>query len=430
MYIPYPTGCSPGRPCLVGSRAASHPRRGDSIQIGSSIPPLPHSPPPITCRHPLWSCSPVLCVAAQHSSRDAASGFTTLAWWARDGSLTLSHPPPCILPPPVQAAPLAIFAWYVAVQHTSLDAATAFTTLAWVGQIGWSINSLPGAFNAIGMLLPSMKRLARQLDGGLDGDGGGVGEVASGAARGGGARGGAAGAGRRVVPAGTGGDTAGGGMWVAGGGCDATPAAARTDTGRGPGRRHEGLRTPLIPVAAWASSGWRGGCGQGGGSTEGGGDGGGIEGAIGSACGTVRPLCLSQAGAVRSATAPLPATADGLPSGAVPLPPGVVAMLHGAMLCGGSAKPHAAPGNISGAGDGAGAVDANSPLEGIGSADQIGGDGACSANEGAGGGAGAAGSAAVGRTDGEAGAVGERVFAPVSIEVKAGEFMTRSLLHV
>jgi hypothetical protein len=245
------------------------------------------------------------------------------------------------LPPHWQAAPLVIFAWYVVVQRATLDAATAFTTLAWIGQIGWSINSLPGAFNAIGMLLPSMTRLARQLDAGWAQD-----ATARHAER--------KAAGVPVPPV-----TAGGGDTVGGG--RAAPRSTAAGTGRRAGNRldrqdlgrqdlgRQDLGAPLMPAAATGSC-----------SVEGG------EG------GSVAPLTLSAA-----------------------LPPGVVALLDRAILCGAESEPRAAG---AGGEDGTGAMD----------------------------GAGGRGEVAVGAAGGDAdqggGGGGGKVFAPVSIQIEAGAF--------
>ena len=65
-----------------------------------------------------------------------------------------------------QAAPVAIFSWYVLVQRQSLDATTAFSALAWIFQMRWSIDALPAFFNAIASLLPMLRRLASHIKGG------------------------------------------------------------------------------------------------------------------------------------------------------------------------------------------------------------------------------------------------------------------------
>jgi ATP-binding cassette subfamily C (CFTR/MRP) protein 1 len=83
-----------------------------------------------------------------------------------------------------QSAPIAIFSWYILVQGHSLDASTAFTALAWIFQMAWSISALPDLFLQLWSLLPNLRRLAdaiattapsgidslhRQLDGMMQG---------------------------------------------------------------------------------------------------------------------------------------------------------------------------------------------------------------------------------------------------------------------
>ena len=63
-----------------------------------------------------------------------------------------------------QAVPVSIFSWYVLVQKEPLRPAVAFTALAWLTQINWSINSLPAVFQMRAALLPSLRRLAAALD--------------------------------------------------------------------------------------------------------------------------------------------------------------------------------------------------------------------------------------------------------------------------
>lgn len=59
------------------------------------------------------------------------------------------------------AVPVSIFAWYVAVEGRELDSTTAFTTLAWIAQMRWSINVLPDIYNMYASLAPSCDRLAK-----------------------------------------------------------------------------------------------------------------------------------------------------------------------------------------------------------------------------------------------------------------------------
>ncbi|GBG26436.1 ABC transporter, putative [Hondaea fermentalgiana] len=59
------------------------------------------------------------------------------------------------------AVPVAIFTWYTLVDGHKLDSTTAFTTLAWIAQMRWSINVLPDIYNMYAQLSPSCERLAR-----------------------------------------------------------------------------------------------------------------------------------------------------------------------------------------------------------------------------------------------------------------------------
>ena len=56
-----------------------------------------------------------------------------------------------------------MFSWYTLVQGRMLDAATAFTALAWISQLRWSINALPGIYTVAAMIRPSAERLALAL---------------------------------------------------------------------------------------------------------------------------------------------------------------------------------------------------------------------------------------------------------------------------
>jgi len=58
------------------------------------------------------------------------------------------------------AIPVSIFSWYTLVQGGTLDSTVAFTTLAWITQMAWSISVLPGVYNMYAALLPSCTRLA------------------------------------------------------------------------------------------------------------------------------------------------------------------------------------------------------------------------------------------------------------------------------
>ena len=55
--------------------------------------------------------------------------------------------------------PVSVFAWYTLVQRQQLDAATAFTALAWISTLQWSVQSLPGIYNCVANLKPSLKRI-------------------------------------------------------------------------------------------------------------------------------------------------------------------------------------------------------------------------------------------------------------------------------
>eukprot|EP00931_Biecheleriopsis_adriatica_P049874 TRINITY_DN28859_c0_g1_i1.p1 TRINITY_DN28859_c0_g1~~TRINITY_DN28859_c0_g1_i1.p1 ORF type:complete len:1375 (+),score=210.90 TRINITY_DN28859_c0_g1_i1:32-4156(+) len=55
--------------------------------------------------------------------------------------------------------PVSIFAWYTLVEGKNLDAATAFTTLAWISTLQWSVQALPGIYNMIANLKPSIDRI-------------------------------------------------------------------------------------------------------------------------------------------------------------------------------------------------------------------------------------------------------------------------------
>ena len=61
------------------------------------------------------------------------------------------------------AIPVATFSWYTLYQGRTLDATTAFTALAWINQMNWSITTLPTIFNVYSALAPSAKRLAQLL---------------------------------------------------------------------------------------------------------------------------------------------------------------------------------------------------------------------------------------------------------------------------
>ena len=69
-----------------------------------------------------------------------------------------------------QGTPFAIFSWFVLVQHEHLDASTAFVALAWIQQLQWSINALPGLVYAWAFLAPSLRRLCAVIDIDIDSD--------------------------------------------------------------------------------------------------------------------------------------------------------------------------------------------------------------------------------------------------------------------
>ncbi|KAJ3024928.1 UNVERIFIED_CONTAM: hypothetical protein HDU68_007645 [Siphonaria sp. JEL0065] len=57
------------------------------------------------------------------------------------------------------SVPLSMFAWVTMVDGKDLDVATAFSALAWIAQMQWSISSLPFLFNAWSSLKPSLERV-------------------------------------------------------------------------------------------------------------------------------------------------------------------------------------------------------------------------------------------------------------------------------
>mmetsp|Transcript_64082 Transcript_64082/g.171487 ORF Transcript_64082/g.171487 Transcript_64082/m.171487 type:complete len:1412 (-) Transcript_64082:386-4621(-) len=59
--------------------------------------------------------------------------------------------------------PAVTFAYYVLVMKRTLDAATAFTVLAWLSQMQWSIQAIPSIFNMVANLGPSLQRLSKFL---------------------------------------------------------------------------------------------------------------------------------------------------------------------------------------------------------------------------------------------------------------------------
>jgi len=61
------------------------------------------------------------------------------------------------------AVPITIFAWYVLVEDRILDYATAFSTLAWISVLQWSLSTLPGAYAMYANLKPSLNRLSTFL---------------------------------------------------------------------------------------------------------------------------------------------------------------------------------------------------------------------------------------------------------------------------
>ena len=60
--------------------------------------------------------------------------------------------------------PVGIFAWYTIQEGHTLDPATAFTALAWISQMQWSVNTLPALYNVLALLQPSIERLKGFLD--------------------------------------------------------------------------------------------------------------------------------------------------------------------------------------------------------------------------------------------------------------------------
>jgi len=65
--------------------------------------------------------------------------------------------------------PVTVFAWYTLVNKKALDAATAFTALAWISTLQWSVQSLPGIYNAVANLKPSIKRIDEFLTAPING---------------------------------------------------------------------------------------------------------------------------------------------------------------------------------------------------------------------------------------------------------------------
>ncbi|KAJ3063303.1 hypothetical protein HDU98_000877 [Podochytrium sp. JEL0797] len=59
--------------------------------------------------------------------------------------------------------PLSMFAWVTVVEGRDLDAATAFSALAWIAQMQWTTTSLPFIFNAWSTLKPSLERVGSFL---------------------------------------------------------------------------------------------------------------------------------------------------------------------------------------------------------------------------------------------------------------------------
>jgi len=55
--------------------------------------------------------------------------------------------------------PVSIFSWYILVEGRPLDATTAFTTMAWIQSLRWSVQSLPSVFNLIADLRPTVERV-------------------------------------------------------------------------------------------------------------------------------------------------------------------------------------------------------------------------------------------------------------------------------
>ena len=61
------------------------------------------------------------------------------------------------------SVPVSMFSWYTIVQGQVLSPATAFTALAWIAQLRWSINALPGIYTVAATIRPSAQRLAQTL---------------------------------------------------------------------------------------------------------------------------------------------------------------------------------------------------------------------------------------------------------------------------
>ncbi|CEO96031.1 hypothetical protein PBRA_004721 [Plasmodiophora brassicae] len=60
--------------------------------------------------------------------------------------------------------PVAMFAWHTLIDGQTLDAAVAFSALAWISQMQWSISTLPSIYNAWSSLSPSLDRIATRLE--------------------------------------------------------------------------------------------------------------------------------------------------------------------------------------------------------------------------------------------------------------------------
>ncbi|CAE8677285.1 unnamed protein product, partial [Polarella glacialis] len=61
------------------------------------------------------------------------------------------------------SVPVTIFACYTLLEGRRLDAATAFTTLAWISTLKWSIQTLPDAYNLVADIKPSLDRISSFL---------------------------------------------------------------------------------------------------------------------------------------------------------------------------------------------------------------------------------------------------------------------------
>ena len=61
------------------------------------------------------------------------------------------------------AVPVSIFSWYTTYEGKALNPTVAFTALAWILNMQWSINTLPGMFNLYASLNPSCERLSEFL---------------------------------------------------------------------------------------------------------------------------------------------------------------------------------------------------------------------------------------------------------------------------